>query len=666
MMKHPAITDVVSHKSDQKTLIVADRKTWRKKTRDAVIYGVLLSLVVILLNIGQGFTVGLHMKEKVMAQTAEAYASLVSGSKALFAGDRDGAAADFTAAQEQFASLQTMLSVLTPQLQKGGFSLLDSGRFFFDGSEKLAQTAEVGASLFTAATTWSKNFADANQTALNGASAPQNESLTQQLATVFEQMPSVIDAVAGAEQSFDRVALTDIPTKYQELFQTLTKSVRAVHDTLEGIYNEKDAFLTLLGDGTSKKYMVLLQNNSEQRPTGGFIGSFLLIDVKDGVIGPLSFNDVYDYDWRLAEDVQTPEEIAALTDNWRLRDANYSPDFPTSAQQAMWFLQKEDGPKVDGVIGLDLTVLENLLQLSGPVQLNRFTEPLTADNIQLILSAVIESKLDGVESPKQIFHDLIPAVVQTAFAHPPSLGSTLGVINTLRAQGHVQAYFTDSNLEEATRTLGIAGEVTPPATGDDVLQVVHTSIGGNKTDAFVTENVVHRTFIGSDGSVTDQVTITRTHTWTDEIGKQQQDTIASFGLPALSDAVRSILGFGVNKSALRVYVPKDTELVSVLGIDEKDIQTIQDDDVGQTYFRFVMETSPGTTSTVTVNYLLPFTMAVTPFAEYHFIMRPQPGATQQTMAHQFVLADTLQIYAERAVALTKTLGTQYAALIGRN
>lgn len=659
------MTDVVSQHKNQKQLIVADRKTWKKKTGDAMIYAVILSFVVIVLNIGQGLTTAMHLKEKVLAQTAEAYSALISGSQALLEGQEESAYAAFQSAQEQFAAVEQMIAVLTPQLQTTSFSLLDSGKAFFQGSKELAQAAETGAVFFQAAAAWTEQFSAINQTTVIGGAVTDTPALTQDLATVFEHLPPLVTAMSQAEESFQGVAVNDLPPQYRELFEMLRESVQTFHATLVEVYAAKQAILTLLGDQNSKKYMVLLQNNSEQRPTGGFIGSFLLLDVKDGVIGPISFNDVYDYDWRLEEDVEAPAEIAALTDNWRLRDANYSPNFPTSARQAMWFLQKEDGPAVDGVIAIDMTVFEDVLELIGPVQIERFQEPLTADTVQLVLSTIIESKLDGVESPKQIFHELIPAVIEQTFAAPPSLGATLGALQKFQSQGHIQAYFTDDSGEQLMRTLGIAGEVTPPQAQEDILQVVHSAIGGNKTDFWVEEQVLHKTFVASDGSLIDQVTITRTHTWTEAVAQAQEAVLANFGLGPLSDAVRSILGDGINKSALRVYVPQGANLVSVQGIEQTEIQTIQDTDVAQTYFRFVMETPPGTSTTVTLNYTLPFTLNGDDFMEYNLIMRPQSGAINQTMTHQFVLPDSLQIYAQRTITLAKEMGTKYAALIGQ-
>lgn len=86
--------------------------------------------------------------------------------------------------------------------------------------------------------------------------------------------------------------------------------------------------LELLGDRYPERYLVLLQNDSEARPTGGFIGSFMIVDINDGYITKMDFHDVYEFDGQLSEDIPAPEDIAKISKNWRLRDSNYSPISP--------------------------------------------------------------------------------------------------------------------------------------------------------------------------------------------------------------------------------------------------------------------------------------------------------------------------------------------------
>ncbi len=140
----------------------------------------------------------------------------------------------------------------------------------------------------------------------------------------------------------------------------------------------------ILGEnGHKKQYLILLQNNAELRPTGGFIGSFALLTVENGKFLDFRVEDVYEADGQLNGFVAPPEEITQYLGEaqWFLRDVNWSPDFPTVAQQAGWFLDKELKIKPDGVIGINLSVVKKMLEVSGPIRLVDYDEVITKDNL---------------------------------------------------------------------------------------------------------------------------------------------------------------------------------------------------------------------------------------------------------------------------------------------
>ncbi|MDP3733447.1 MAG: DUF4012 domain-containing protein, partial [Candidatus Daviesbacteria bacterium] len=133
----------------------------------------------------------------------------------------------------------------------------------------------------------------------------------------------------------------------------------------------------------SKNYLILLQNNMELRPTGGFIGSFAVVNFQGGKLRTLKVNDVYAIDGQLGIHVEPPKEIKEDLGqvNRYLRDANWEPDFPTSAKQIEWFYTKETGDKVWGVITLDISGMENLLSVLGPLDLPDYNETITQENL---------------------------------------------------------------------------------------------------------------------------------------------------------------------------------------------------------------------------------------------------------------------------------------------
>lgn len=122
----------------------------------------------------------------------------------------------------------------------------------------------------------------------------------------------------------DEVLVEKIP-EVKELMTKVRKGLSLVPD-LVGLYRKQT-------------YLVLLQNNMELRPTGGFIGSFALLTFNKGQLLDFEVRDVYSTDGQLKGHVEPPTELKEHLGEagWYLRDSNWDPDFPTSAARAAWF-----------------------------------------------------------------------------------------------------------------------------------------------------------------------------------------------------------------------------------------------------------------------------------------------------------------------------------------
>jgi len=118
-------------------------------------------------------------------------------------------------------------------------------------------------------------------------------------------------------------------------------------------------------------YLVLAQNNDELRPTGGFISSIGTLSVAQGIphFGP--FADSYRVeDWTKPHpDPPEPLREQMGLDLWVTRDANWWPDFPTSARAVAELYELNQGQQVGGVLALDMAAATRLLEVLTPLQL---------------------------------------------------------------------------------------------------------------------------------------------------------------------------------------------------------------------------------------------------------------------------------------------------------
>lgn len=127
----------------------------------------------------------------------------------------------------------------------------------------------------------------------------------------------------------------------------------------------------LFGQEGKKTYALVVQDQRVVWPTGGTITSFGLLTFEKGRLTTVNFQPVQAADQQLPGHVPPPTPLGmyAKMTSWKLAWANWSPDFPTTARRIIWFVDKELGEQVDGVLLVDLDLLVKLLTVYGPVDI---------------------------------------------------------------------------------------------------------------------------------------------------------------------------------------------------------------------------------------------------------------------------------------------------------
>ena len=570
--------------------------------------------VVFTLNIIGVYYEGLKLKDGVATAAYTTYNSVLEEgpSSDVF----EEAQSNFEEAQESLWFLQNQRAQLKDRTQAASAvtNLLTAG-------EALAQSGES----FMA-------FVDEARGLSNEFFTPKvlGQSVTDELKAAYEKnfIPA-LNELTEANEQVQRVNSIVFPSDLRPIVIKAQNELGELTGVLQKFNGLFPVLLGLLGDQHPQRYLILLENNNEARPGGGFIGSYLILDLNDGHIDGLDFNDVYDLDNRFYEDITPPAEIARLTQNWRFRDSNYSPDLAVSSAKGAWFLEKEGGPGVDHVLTVDLTFVNELLALTGPIKLDQLPIALAQDNFGTVLSFMVESKLTGKETPKDVLSDFIVKVEEKLREKKP-WGELFQLMQSMASSKHLSAYSENSEAQAFFEEFGLAATVPVPQKGDDTFMMIHTSVGGNKTDPYITQDIHHKTNINEDGSVQDQVTMTRTHTWTDTERLRLKNLLASFGFTNIEPWLIDLLGGGPNVSMMRVYAPHGSKLMSTSGIEQEEVTMEYDRDLNLTYFTFTDTVYPGKESTITLTYELPDSLDFSPLDEYRLNVIKQPGDMNTT------------------------------------
>lgn len=374
-----------------------------------------------------------------------------------------------------------------------------------------------------------------------------------------------------------------------------------------------------------KTYLLLLQNNMELRATGGFIGSYALMTFEKGRLLDLFVEDVYSADGQLKGHVEPPQALKKYlgSTNWYLRDSNWSPDFPTTATQAEWFLQKETGQAVDGVIAVNLDFVKSLLEVVGPVQLPEYKEKITATN--LFERAEYHAEVDffpGSTGKKSFLTSLSSFLFERLKDLPaPSCLDFFYLLEKNLEEKDVMLFFHNSQLEQKIRSLGWGGEIRKMSFAKnsqfqgpgliDYLMVVDTNVGVNKANYFLTRQLNFEATILKEGEIINKVTLV------------YHNTSPSASWPG-----------GTYKNYLRILVPDDVEEVSVKQAwqDQKDFKIMpssqieKEEEFGKRIFGFLLEVPPAESRTVVVTYNRQEKLPLEQFVlDYAFYLAKQSG-----------------------------------------
>ena len=306
-----------------------------------------------------------------------------------------------------------------------------------------------------------------------------------------------VDAKKSLE--FAKASLTGVKKEH------LPKSIRNDFDKYSvalARINENSNFMTqlamefpqIIGFEGDKRYLLLFQNNNELRPTGGFLGSYAIVELKNGKISKIDIDDVYNPDGQLKlskanEGIKSPEALKQALDEEALyiRNANWNPSFPASSQVINNLFKMVDGKGFDGVFAVDLYFARDLLSVIGPLYLTAYEEEIRVDN--MYERAQFHSDFDfkeGVSSKKAFMTVLGGKMLESVFSLPQDkIPSLLNVLYASLEQKHILIDLFGTHLSKYIAEKGWDGSLLDAPADNDYLYIVNANVGGTKSNYYV-------------------------------------------------------------------------------------------------------------------------------------------------------------------------------------
>lgn len=186
-----------------------------------------------------------------------------------------------------------------------------------------------------------------------------------------EPLTAAADVIAQQGERLEAVSLEGTISQVQAPFRELRGQLGVMGELITGGAVAAQLLPDMLGADGPRTYAVVVQNNAEPRPTGGIPGAFLRITVKDGEFelgdyasaSALNSRDLLDFDLTSEE-----EGLWGVKMLRYVQDANFTPEFPRTAQLVAAYWTRAFGEDVDGVVSLDPVALGYLLGDADPIE----------------------------------------------------------------------------------------------------------------------------------------------------------------------------------------------------------------------------------------------------------------------------------------------------------
>jgi hypothetical protein len=275
----------------------------------------------------------------------------------------------------------------------------------------------------------------------------------------------------------------------------------------------------VLGREEPRVYLIGMQNSAEQRGTGGAILRYTYLRMDKGRPTLVKGGSVYDVDTerRRQIDVDIPKDawyVAGIEDAQRFGNANWSPDWPTSAKLLIDYAYAAeqrykdvpDIPDFDGVITVDPKVMEYLLPGTGPFRIPEFRNRITRRNAVHFLLYKAYASYPRTHTRRSVLGKTVDSFVDRLLdpAHPTDM--VTGMSSALGTK-HMFIWMKDGDEQDFIERMNWDASIAK-AKDKDYLYAVEQNVGGNKFDYHAANvTTVDVRLEGSDANVSTEMRV---------------------------------------------------------------------------------------------------------------------------------------------------------------
>ena len=294
-------------------------------------------------------------------------------------------------------------------------------------------------------------------------------------------------------------------------------NVSYIAGLLEKGGNGLDYALPLLGADGPKTYFVAAENNSEMRDQGAVL-SWALLHTNNGsysIDDPQSVNTIkLENPAPFALPAGTQEVFGPLQPTQIWQSTNATADFPLSgAIMSSMYTKATRGGTVDGVVGVDVVALKQLLTLTGPVAVDGIPIAVTSNNIESLVLNRLYLKVPAGDqtSRRDELAAIASAVVGELKGSDVDVARLVKVLARATQGRHLLLYDANPAHEAVVTSFGASGSVSAVDPTGTFHLAIQSAVAA-KLDYFIRSKVDYQVSVTSSGDALVSTTVSITNT----------------------------------------------------------------------------------------------------------------------------------------------------------
>ncbi len=508
-----------------------------------------------------------------------------------------------------------------------------------------------------------------------------------------EASPQLLNAQVALAQAGAARERIDTGLLIPRIKSVLTSRIDPLFESISGAFPMEDALSMvrsapqLLGSGKAgpQTYLILMQNEDELRPTGGFLTAAGSAVVKDGRLISIDIqsSDLVD---DLSKAYPVPPwqfEQFMNIEMLLFRDSNWFTDFPTTASWAEYFYSYSRASSADGVIAMDMYVIARLLETLGPLRVEGVDLPITHENVLEYMRSAEEARPKGVKGEwdrKRFISRLAqPLLDKILEARGQTWTDLVPVMLELLDEKHILLQLDDEEATDLLERRNWDGAVRIPSNSDFLL-AVDTNMGYNKTNALMEMGYEYQVDLADPAQPTGLLSVMQTNHSQSDLPCNREltqkfiiETLRSTEIPEpIYNMDECYWGY------LRVYMPSGSQLLdsnpreipaeaTMLGetIPARTDDLGDEDIPGAQVYGMMVITPTRDTTTTEFEYSLPPHVVSGDLNNkswtYRLKVQKQPGSVAQSLKLTLYLPDGARIK-NASVPFTENAGAWVAQL----